>query len=400
MLLFLAMRAYNVSPDIIGWKDDMYKYNSLTEWVFWDRVKATKVDSIGYKAFSQPARTPGKQWQLHLRDVLPEVVEAGTHTEGTRRGMPRTVLHALLYYSQSELAELAYFDDKVYATRSGPLPSIPKAAAKDKRCNIEPAYMDSLWVLAGDSEWKDILFVWMLSLMIKKFYVSSIVTAIIDLHPEIVTRRLHKVYKDKSAASEYMLVYYMPGPKCLGRADINQYQSLMRLCIERWVLVQKMQTKKSSSDTNVYIVTGAARPVRNLIRLEQEAIQGRCKAIPLLDKPNVYIQHLNYDEVEHVGHKVMPAETDEEFNARIRDQYNGEFWMPDNISSASTARVNNASKSAAATAVTCSLKFVFGHERSEAGGPYDAAESRLRLKQTLPPPPVGNTMTKYCERAV
>lgn len=224
IVIFLAMKAYDVSPDIAGWKDDMFRYNSLTEWVFWDQIRASDVVEIDYNTFARPKKDVKKGCRLNLQEALPEVIKAGSFAEGSQRGIPRSVLHAQLYHSQHELREIEHFEEKVFATRSGRLPSVSNVARKDRRSAIDDAYLESIWSLAGDSKHKDVLFLWILSSMAKKFYVDDIVDAMVRLYPGVVSKQLHRVFKDDDhSQSKSLLVYYIPGPNCFGRVDINNY---------------------------------------------------------------------------------------------------------------------------------------------------------------------------------
>lgn len=170
----------------------------------------------------------------------------------------------------------------------------------------------------------------------------------------------------------------------------------MRKCIERWIFQGIYRQDSLGDKPDVYIVAGIARPVRNLIKLEQIGLLGACRSVPLLEKTVTSIEHRTYQEIKRTGHKVV-FETDVEYHDRHRTTYGSTFYAPDNISSSLITRV---SKNAACNQVTCSS--VFTTEGSAALRERDsitAAEKRLRLKQVAAPPAVGEPMVAIGNRS-
>ena len=318
MLMYLAVKAYDVATRLAPWRNEMFRYGSLTEWIWWDTIVASSVDKIDYVAFSRPGSGQVQGWRKHLSDIIPEVINAGHGKQNSPRGVPRTVLHATLYTSSSvEMARL-HFDMTVWRGRCGPLPKLPKDVARDKRVTMEESDLEHVWQIASSYGRRDLVLMWLLSPMTQHYHVDSIVRTVVEYHPEVVTGNLHRVQAAGTAAASHVLVYYMPGPNCFGRVDINQYQKLMTACITHWDALRRTNITHELPIVEVYIVVGALRPMRNLLRPRQLGLLGRCRLDPTIESLNAKILHLTVEQVQKVGCKVVQPESDDEHRARLQ----------------------------------------------------------------------------------
>ncbi|KAK5104463.1 hypothetical protein LTS08_002352 [Lithohypha guttulata] len=363
ILMFLALEAWNVSSKLPEWRNELYRYGSLTEWLFWDEIAASWVDRIEYPKFANPKRTSDNRWKLSLRDVIPDVVDAARGDENTERGVPRTILHAALYSTQRVEEERRYFDLSVFVGRCGPLPDAPASVKRDKRANISAQHIEDVWTLASATNSKNLVFMWILSLTTQRFYFDSIVRGVVQYHPEVVVDTLHVISGGEDAGAMETLIYYMPGPHCFGRVDVNQYQKLMEACIVQWDLLQK--------------------------------------------EHDVTVVHPDLKTVETRARRVLQRETDEEFRARHRADYGDKFYPPTEKPLITTRRVKDrghlrrCDKKVATDyswgfstnqQSTSTAEAALGDKSDASQLPIERDERKLLLAQARPPPTVGSTI--------
>ncbi|KAK6369152.1 hypothetical protein LTR64_007313 [Lithohypha guttulata] len=406
ILMFLALQAWNVSSKLPEWRNELYRYGSLTEWLFWDEIAASWVDRIEYPKFANPKRTSDNRWKLSLRDVIPDVVDAARGDENTKRGVPRTILHAALYSTQRMEEERRYFDLSVFVGRCGPLPDAPASVKRDKRANISAQHIEDVWTLASATNSKNLVFMWILSLTTQRFYFDSIVRGVVQYHPEVVVDTLHVMSGGEDAGAMKTLVYYMPGPHCFGRVDVNQYQKLMEACIVQWDLLQKVNAT-SSHRPAIYIATGPARPLRNLLQLKELGLLGKCRIEPILKDHGVTVGHPDLKTVETRARRVLQRETDEEFRARRRADYGDKFYPPTEKPLVTTRRVKDRGhlrrydKKVATDyswgfstnqQPTSTAEAALGDKSDASQLPIKRDERKLLLAQARQPPTVGSTI--------
>ncbi|KAK5953762.1 hypothetical protein OHC33_005031 [Knufia fluminis] len=386
-LMYLALKAWNVS-DIATWKSDMFRYGSLTEWIFWDKIVARDVDKILYASFARPARglEAPRGWCHQLPDLVPHVMHAAKHVEGTKAGVPRTVLHATMYHTSQEKKEIEDFDEKVFVGRmSKKLPKAPKSVQEDKRNQIDDQTIENVWDLIGERACRHVLFIWILSLMTKRYYDFSIVEAIVRRHPEAVTRSLEVVREHQVSGDgcTEVLVYCMPGPNCFGRVDVNHYQKMVYECIVRWDLLKRADANHPYHGIDVYLVSGESRPLRNLVRLDEHGLQGGCKSKQVLPDKTFNVERLEYDAVLKYGTKIKHPETDEEHTARIEATYQNKFYAPDGLRNL-TSRPRNV-----IMAQNAAMRSQLATTQPQPVQPVQPSESRLLQSKLRTPPTTG-----------
>lgn len=391
LLMYLAVKAYDVASRLAPWRNEMFRYGSLTEWIWWDTIAATCVDKIDYLAFSKPER--GLQaWRKHLSEIVPDVVEAGHGKKNSPRGVPRTVLHATLYTSKSVETARLHYDLTVWQGRCGPLPNLPKEVTSDKRVLMEEGDIEHVWSLASVTGSRNLVFMWLLSLMTQRYYIESIVEQVVKYHPEVVTGNLQRLCAENIDDASDVLVYYMPGPHCFGRVDVNQYRKLMQACISRWDALRRTDVGNELHDLDIYIVTGPLRPLRNLLRPKQFKLFGRCLVESVLEAGSTEVSQLTVEIVRKVGVKMVQPESDEQHRARLRDEYGNIFYLPTEKPLYRTQRPNTYNSAFMRTTPVQTTPN-FPREINVPRTLHPRGEARLRQVQLDPPPVVGAQLT-------
>lgn len=343
-LMALALRAWNVLELIPQWKNAYFMHGALTEWVFWDSIVASKVEAIDYGAFCKPPPSDNRIRPRCLENIIPTVVEAGRHKAGTAKGVSRSVLHAALYASRKQEMERQEFASNVRASRNGPLPVAPKSVKNDKRVMINDAALADVWRIVSALENRNLLFVWILSLMTETYLFESIVNGVVRRYPNIIEESLELVASHDTTDDEYqsILVYYMPGRGCVGRVDINGYQKLMLACVQKWH--RSVHTNQGHKHFGVdgYVVIGEGRPMRNLVEASESGLKGCCKTENAQRCPPLTSQ---YTQILKSGQRLMPDETDEQHRLRLKRETGNLCFGPDEIRSPTSKRVRKDDKS-------------------------------------------------------
>lgn len=157
LLMYRAIRAWNVEDSLVKWRWDMFKHSTLTEWIIWDELDADDVEEIPYSTFSRPPQPESTRPVNHITRcppdlirIIPELAKTAAQKEDfkTGRGIPRIALHRKCYFTPEQRAEIQDFDEKVYAKRSGQLPNAPKVVQKDIRSNISTRLLDDIYAIA------------------------------------------------------------------------------------------------------------------------------------------------------------------------------------------------------------------------------------------------------------
>lgn len=321
----------------------MFMHGALTEWIFWDEIVASNVEKIEYGKFAWPARTADGVLPVRLKDIVPPVVEAGRHSAKTKEGVCRSVLHACLYASNKQEKERQEFSSQKYATRNGPLPQSPYSVRNDRRAPINDKALQNVWQVVQALENRNLLFIWLLSLMTQIYYDEHIVNRVVERYPEAIEQSLERITRgdDGSSELESILVFHMSARDCLGRVDVNEYQNMMLACVKEWYYRVQADKDHKYHGTKLYVVSGQARPSRNLIQAKELGFLGRCKTEPLLHDSAVTIATLSFDQIAGAGKQVSPPETDEEHRLRIERETGNMFYAPGDIAMVTTSRVRN-----------------------------------------------------------
>lgn len=329
LLIFAAIKAWNVDPTMIEWRAEMYRHGSLTEWIIWDELKVRIVAKLNWRDLSRPAGSCGAKRGYGFWEALPEVMKAAQVSEDQPKGLPRTQTHAAIYASAQIEAERAAFAEAAFAGRCGELPKAPASVKNDVRAGIDVRTINNIWRIVHKAEHRNLLFLWILSLMTERYYFESIVEAVIRHYPGVVTGSLHTLSNANQDDPDTTLVYYMPDPECSRRIDVHSFNRMVRACIVQWDLEEKDKRCIGETRTPVYIVSGAGGPARSLISLEQLGELGRCgiRSPPIASTGRIPHPTLNF--VKIYGWRVQHLETDAECAARRQEQYNNMFYVPE-----------------------------------------------------------------------
>lgn len=323
-LMAHAIKAWCVEDVLPRWVASMLRLGLMTEWIFWDEIVASKVERIAYSTFSRPRRTSALTLNPHLIDLIPLVMEAGRHQIDTARRMPRSTLQARLYTSPAQHMERQKHDVGAWATRAGPSQPVPKSVLSDKRARIDNKSLEDVWNFVCTLQNRNLIFVWMLTLMTQRYYAESIVEKVVERHPSVIEESLEHIVDEDAISGMHksFLVYNSPGPGCLNRKDIDEYQRMMLACIMQWCRqVQKDPTHRYNG-IEVFVMIGKARPLRNLSRAYEHGLSGKCRAESILQDRQASPKQLAFDQVIKHGRRVVSCETDEECSLRLAREYN------------------------------------------------------------------------------
>lgn len=320
-LMFLAFRAWNVNKENHRFIAKYFEYGSLTEWLFWDKIVARDVVKIDYTSFAYPERGLEAGWRPHLadRDLIRRVIDAAQAKAGTST---RRLLHEELYITSATEVAIEKWHKETFAGRCGKLPKAPRVVKSDKRVSIDDMTIEKVWNMVKTTPSRNVLFVWLLSLMTRRYERDSIVEAVIRLHPSVVSDSLETIQQyqqDTSSNSSVKLqVYYLPGRICAGRIDVNPFHDLVKSLI---IKLDEVEHKKSPLAVRmpIYFVSEQNRPLRNLIKLSEHGHAGKCKASSVLTDGHM-LANLTYEEICKYGMLVKQPETDEELTLRLGHQ--------------------------------------------------------------------------------
>lgn len=306
----------------------MYRHGSLTELIVWDQLRAFNVREYNWRLLSRPEPSAGLVFSIGLFEILPKVMGVAQCDEHSRKNVSRAQAHAELYASSRVQAERATFADDVLVERSSKRPKLPNAVKNDRRVGINEKTLNDIWRIASATKDRNLLFLWILSLMTEVYYLDSIVEAVIRNHPEVIMESLHLLLGASEQDEEKAWVYYMPGLGCTRRIEVNWFQKLVNACIVEWDLQQKQRQSICNPRLPLYIVSGAGGSIRNLICLKQLGQLGQCQ---ISETPHIIagtVTHPPLELVKRDGWRVVHRETDEECTARRLKQYGKRMFYP------------------------------------------------------------------------
>ncbi len=209
------------------------------------------------------------------------------------------------------------------------------------RAHISDKSLHNVWRMVQKLKSRNLLFIWILSLMIQQYYAEHIVKRVVERYPEVIEESLELVTKcsDSTGELESILVYYMSARDCLGRVDVNEYQNMMLACVKNWSY--RVQTDASHEYHNVklYVVTGQGRPSRNLVQAKEPGFRGMCRTEPLLPDTAATLRAPSLDQIVSSGQRILPPESDEEHRLRIERETGNMFFAPDVDRLYTTSRV-------------------------------------------------------------
>ncbi|KAJ9663484.1 hypothetical protein H2198_000749 [Neophaeococcomyces mojaviensis] len=324
LLMFLVFKAWNVSSVLTQTKCDMFLYNALTEWIFFDRIVAKNVEKIDYSAFATPKRNSGQGlWRLHLGGFIPLHTKAAKAKHNTKDGMSRSVLHAITYHSREQQKEIGTFADNVFVGRIGRLPKAPQVVQEDTRSIVSDKTIKEVWSMVRGWQNSSLMLVWILSLMTKTYHAWSIAEAIARLYPHAIREHLHLIQDDSQQlnSSRQVLVYYRSRPNCHGRVDINGFQDLMEGCIYEWDKRKASDTDPANRTAIVFISTEHPQPVRNLVRLQQQGLFGHCTTIPMFKNSAEVVRFPDLANVTKNSKRVIQRSKNDEDYQRLMSLY-------------------------------------------------------------------------------
>lgn len=269
MLMYLAMRAWNVESDILPWRCDLYRPSTLTEWIFWDIISATNVEEIDYMSFSRPSvsRT--------LEAIIPEVIQ-GILPKGGRRSISQNELHKKIYFTKEELSEIEKWRRIPSAGRFWHQIELPAAVKKDKRRLIDNDDLEKVWNMVQKYRYNWLMFTWLLSMKTCHHEFEDLVANVVRFYPSIVTENLRCLCDHANSKSDKILAYSQPNQSSFGRSDVKCYQDLMMECIKAWHGRSLGVVPHSYHGMELFVLTGPHRPIPKLQIVKEVNGNGGC----------------------------------------------------------------------------------------------------------------------------
>lgn len=333
--MYGAIKAWSIEDGLLEWRWKMFKYSTLTEWLVWDELDADDVEEIPYELFLRPPQSnPSRSCSSvskrapNLMRILQKAAHSASKGPDYKRGrrIPRTAHHKKCYYTPQQEVAIQIFDEQVHVGRFGKLPTAPKVVQDDKRSNISTNLLDDIYACVKQWRSGNLLFIWILSTLTKRFYLEDMVQTIVSRYSNVVSAVLDMDGSGYGAAvgtDRKVLKYDIPGPHGSAKVDVNHYQELMKACIEEWCKVsQKDHSEYSGLD--VYYMYGEHQTARRLLLPQEKGLLGRCETVDSLSVQTAgmaSVKHPSISLVQSVTKVVSHTESHGECMARRAVQY-------------------------------------------------------------------------------
>lgn len=302
---------------------------------------ASNVEKIRFGAPSNRDSKDNCGRLLGLQKILPVAKAASRPERRTWKDASRSVRHKFTYVSDKEDREREQFAMHALASRNGPLPTATVSVKNDIRASINNKSLQDVWDIVRGFESRNLLLVWIASLMTRTYYADSIVERVVERYPEAIEESFDKIKKHTETEGVYeeVLVYYMSGQGCQGRVDVNAYQNMMLACIKTWQQKVHLDEAHKFHGKKVYLVTGKDRPLRNLLVPRESGFMGRCTTERLLHYPQMMLTIPFLGRLGQPGRQLKPIETHEERRLRIQRDPRNQMHSPGGIAMVITAPV-------------------------------------------------------------